>query len=85
MYYIMRKSYFVMQNLLGYVRPMRKKYMGYAIIITLCVNYYVMGRHTRARVCIDLYVLLQYKITPNVSCCFITQNTLRPQAIACLT
>ena len=45
MYYIMRKSYYVMHKLLRYA----KNVLRYAVIITLCGNYYVMRRHTRAK------------------------------------
>ena len=44
MYYIMRKSYYVMHKLLRYA----KNVLRYAVIITLCGNYYVMWRHSRA-------------------------------------
>ena len=44
MYYIMRKSYYVMHKLLRYA----KHVLRYAVIITLCGNYYVMRRHNRA-------------------------------------
>ena len=43
MYYIMRKSYYVMHKLLRYA----KNVLRYAVIITLCGNYYVMWRHKR--------------------------------------
>ena len=43
MYYIMRKSYYVMHTLLRYA----KNVLRYAVIITLCGNYYVMWRHKR--------------------------------------
>ena len=43
MYYIMRKSDYVMHTLLRYA----KNVLRYAVIITLCGNYYVMRRHTR--------------------------------------
>ena len=39
----MRKSYYVMHKLLRYA----KNVLRYAVIITLCGNYYVMRRHTR--------------------------------------
>ena len=39
----MRKSYYVMYKLLRYA----KNVLRYAVIITLCGNYYVMRRHTR--------------------------------------
>ena len=45
MYYIMRKSYYVMHKLLSYA----KNVLRYAVIITLCGNYYVMWRHTRTK------------------------------------
>ena len=41
MYYIMRKSYYVMQQLLCSA----KNVLRYAIIITLCGNYYIMRHH----------------------------------------
>ena len=44
MYYIMRKSYYVVHKLLRYA----KNVLRYAVIITLCGNYYVMRRHKRA-------------------------------------
>ena len=44
MYYIMRKSYFVMHKLLHYA----KNVLRYAVIITLCGNYYFMWRHKRS-------------------------------------
>ena len=40
----MRKSYYVMHKLLRYA----KNVLCYAVIITLCGNYYVMWRHTRS-------------------------------------
>ena len=43
MYYIMRKSDYVMHKLLRYA----KKLLRYAVSITLCGNYYVMRRHRR--------------------------------------
>ena len=45
MYYIMRKSYYVMHKLLRFA----KNVLRYAVIITLCGNYYVMWRHTWSR------------------------------------
>ena len=39
----MRKSYYVMHKLLRYAENV----LRYAVIITLCGNYYVMRRHTR--------------------------------------
>ena len=44
MNYIMRKSYYVMHKLLRYANNV----LRYAVIITLCGNYYVMRRHTRS-------------------------------------
>ena len=45
MYYIIRKSYYVMHKLLRYA----KNVLRYAVIIILCGNYYVMRRHMRSR------------------------------------
>ena len=42
MYYIMRNSYYVMHKVLRYA----KNVLRYAVIITLCANYYVMWRHS---------------------------------------
>ena len=41
----MRKSYYFMHRLLRYA----KNVLRYAVIITLCGNYYVMWNHTRRR------------------------------------
>ena len=44
MYYIKQKSYYVMHKLLRYATNV----LRYAVIITLCGNYYVMRRHNRS-------------------------------------
>ena len=55
MYYIMRKSYYVMHKLLRYA----KNELRYAVTIKLCGNYYIMWRHMRAML-LDFYILKHY-------------------------
>ena len=60
MYYIMRKSYYVMQKLLRYA----KNVLCYAIIITLCGNYYVMRRHKQVASVHLLYEAMLEAVNP---------------------